>query len=174
MSSTSRIHLIVKSNGPFHWLAVGAQSVFLLLVRVYWGWMFMQVGWTKLQNLGQTTTTFNNLGIPAPGLMALVVGCAECLGGFLLAVGLLSRLTALVLTFEMTIAYLVAFRGAFFAVLSDPKKFYGAAPFTFFFVSLLILIFGPGWIALDRLIVRMFWTRAEEERPIRPAGREAA
>jgi putative oxidoreductase len=29
-------------------------------------------------------------------------------------------------------------------ILSDPGKFYGADPYTFWFASLLILVFGPG------------------------------
>ena len=36
--------------------------------------------------------------------------------------------------------------GSFF---SDPGKFYVADPFTFLFVSLIVLIFGAGFFSLD-------------------------
>jgi putative oxidoreductase len=42
----------------------------------------------------------------------------------------------------------------FFHILSKPDDFYGATPYTYWFAALLILIFGPGWIALDTLIAR--------------------
>jgi putative oxidoreductase len=37
-------------------------------------------------------------------------------------------------------------------VFSNPGKFYGADPYTFLFAALLVLIFGPGWFALDTFI----------------------
>ena len=40
------------------------------------------------------------------------------------------------------------------SVFSDPGKFYNADPYTFWFASLLVLIFGPGLFALDTLIGR--------------------
>ena len=61
-------------------------------------------------------------------------------------------LTALVLTINMLMAYITADREALFSIFSDPDKFYAAAPYTFLIASLLILIFGPGRIAVDSLI----------------------
>jgi putative oxidoreductase len=53
----------------------------------------------------------------------------------------------------MVVAFIVGDREALGAVLSDPDKFYAAAPYTFLFASLLILFFGPGKLSLDSLIV---------------------
>ena len=145
-------------------IASRVQSPFLLFVRLYWGWQFMQTGWGKLHNLAQVTQFFTTLGIPAPGSTALFVGCVEFFGGVLLIAGLASRLTGLVLTGNMLVAYLTADREALFSFFSSPGKFYGADPYTFLFAAALILIFGPGWFALDSFIAHRFqsgWSRLE-------------
>jgi len=131
-----------------------AQSPLLLLVRLYWGWQFMQTGWGKLHSIQHVTEFFTTLGIPAPALNAWFVAFVEFGGGALLILGLASRLTGLVLTLDMMVAYLTADRLALFSIFSEPGKFYGADPYTFLFASLLVLIFGPGLFALDGLFRR--------------------
>jgi putative oxidoreductase len=137
-------------------IASRAQSPFLLFVRLYWGWQFVQTGLGKLHNLAQVTQFFASLGIPAPGSTALFVGCVELFGGALLIAGLASRLTGLALTGNMLVAYLTADREALFSFFSNPGKFYGADPYTFLFAAAVILIFGPGWLALDTFIAHRF------------------
>ena len=132
------------------------QSPLLLLVRLYWGWQFAQSGWGKLHNLDHVTEFFMTLNLPAPHLNAIMVSLVEFMGGILLAFGLGSRVVALVLFFNMSVAYISADREALGQILSDPGKFYSADPYTFWFASLLILLFGPGWIAIDSLLLR-YW-----------------
>lgn len=134
--------------------AAPLQSPLLLAVRLYWGFQFAQTGWGKLHNLERVTAFFAGLGIPAPGINAPFIGTLEFVGGILLAVGLGSRAIALLLTCNMLVAYLTAHREALLAVFSDPGKFLSAAPYTFLFASLLVLIFGPGKLALDSLIFK--------------------
>ncbi len=81
------------------------QSPFLLLVRLYWGWQFAQTGWGKLHNLDKVTDFFTSLGIPAPGVNAVFIVALEFVGGILLALGLGSRLIALLLACDMLVAY---------------------------------------------------------------------
>jgi putative oxidoreductase len=133
------------------------QSPFLLVVRLYWGWQISQNGWAKLHNLDHVTEFFASLGLPAPHLTAAFVSSTELVVGILLAVGLLSRVAAVALAVDMTMAYVTADREALFSFLSDPGKFYNADPYTFLFAALLILIFGPGWISLDTLFDRLIW-----------------
>jgi putative oxidoreductase len=128
------------------------QSPFLLLVRLYWGWQLIESGWGKLHHLDKVTEFFGSLNLPMPAQTALAISSLEFFGGIFLAIGLLSRLTALVLTVNMLMAYITADREALFSIFSDPDKFYAAAPYTFLIASLLILIFGPGRIAVDSLI----------------------
>ncbi len=130
------------------------QSPFLLVVRLYWGWQISQNGWGKLHNLPHVTQFFASLGLPAPGFTAAFVASFEFTAGILLAVGLLSRIAALGLIIDMTVAYLTGDRDSFFAFFSNPGKFYGADPFIFLFVGLLIWIFGPGKLSLDTLLKR--------------------
>ncbi|MGA8222708.1 MAG: DoxX family protein [Candidatus Acidiferrales bacterium] len=138
-------------DGFFH-LVSYLQSPFLLAVRLYWGWQLTQSGWGKLHNLANVTDFFTSLGLPMPAQTALAISCLEFFGGIFLAIGLLSRLNALVLTVNMIVAYITADREALFSIFSDPDKFYAAAPYTFLIASLIILFFGPGKIALDTLL----------------------
>src|SRR6202521_4866591 len=128
------------------------RSPFLLAVRLYWVWQLIQSGWDKLHNLPKVTEFFTSLNLPMPAQMALFISCVELFGGIFLAVGLLSRLTALVLTVNMIMAYVTADREALRSIFSDPDKFYAAAPYVFLIASLIILIFGPGKVSLDTLL----------------------
>jgi putative oxidoreductase len=132
------------------------QSPFLLFVRVYWGWQIAQNGWGKLHNLAHVTEFFSSLGLPAPGFTAAFVSSVEFVGGILLAVGLLSRFVGLVLTIDMLMAYITADREALFSIFSNPDKFTAADPYTILFAALIILIFGPGKISLDTLLLRRY------------------
>ena len=128
------------------------RSPFLLAVRLYWGWQFMQTGWGKLMDLGKVVGFFTDLGIPAPALNAYFVSVLEFGGGLLLILGLGSRLIALPLVVDMLVAYFTADREALFSVFSNPDKFTAAAPYTFLIASLVVLIFGPGRVSLDALL----------------------
>ena len=84
--------------------------------------------------------------------MAVFIASVELFGGVFLALGLLSRLTTLVLTVNMIMAYITADSEALHSVFSDPDEFMAAAPFTFLFASLLILVLGPGTISADTVL----------------------
>jgi putative oxidoreductase len=131
------------------------KSPFLLIVRLYWGWQLSQTGWGKLQNLPHVIEFFGSLGLPAPGPTAIFVSIVEFVGGILLVVGGLSRITSLAIAIDMIMAYVLADREALFSFFSDPGKFYNADPYTFLFSALLILIFGPGLLSVDALVQRL-------------------
>ena len=149
-----------KLHAGFVTAASYLQSPFLLLVRLYWGWQFTANGWAKLHNLSHVTEFFTNLGLPAPHFTAVFVSSVECVGGVLLALGLLSRITGLALSIDMFMAYITAARAALTSIISDPGKFYTADPYTFLFAALLVLIFGPGLLSLDTLLERRMRQRA--------------
>jgi len=142
----------------FRW-ADYLRSPFLLLVRLYWGWQLVESGWGKLHNLEKVTEFFTSLGLPMPAQTAVFISCVEFFGGVFLALGLLSRLTALVLTVNLITAYITADREALFSIFSDPDKFYAAAPYTFLVASLIVLIFGAGKLSLDTLFNRLLEKR---------------
>ncbi|MGP0076488.1 MAG: DoxX family protein [Bryobacteraceae bacterium] len=130
--------------------ASSLETPFLLLVRLYWGWQFMETGWGKLGDLGKVTGYFGSIGVPAPSLTAPFISGLEFVGGILLALGLGSRVIAFLLAADMAVAYWVGDRAALLSFVSDPDKFSAAAPFTFLVASLIVLIFGPGQWAVDR------------------------
>jgi len=130
------------------------QSPLLLVIRLYWGWQFAQDGWGKLHHLDHVTQFFASLNLPMPAQTALFVSVVEFAGGILLAAGLGTRLVSLALFLNMTVAFWTAEKDAFLGVLSNPDKFQAADAYNCWFAALLILILGPGWIALDALIAR--------------------
>jgi putative oxidoreductase len=135
--------------------ASNLQSPLLLVVRLYWGWQMAQTGWGKLHTLPRVTQFFWSLGLPAAGPTAIFVSVVEFVGGILLALGCLSRVSSLVIAIDMIMAYALADREALFSFFSDPGKFYNADPYTFLFAALLILIFGPGRLSIDAFVERL-------------------
>ena len=131
------------------------QSPLLLVIRLYFGWQLAMSGWGKLHSIDQVTNFFTSLNLPMPHQTAIFVALVEFLGGILFALGLFSRIISLVLFINMTVAYWTADREAFGQLFSDPDKFVAAAPYVFWFASLLILIFGPGTLALDWFLARI-------------------
>ena len=135
------------------------QSPLLLAIRLYWGWQFAQDGYGKLTHLEKVTQYFATLNLPMPAQTALAVALVEFAGGILLAVGIGSRLVALILFVNMTVAFWTAEKDAFLGVFSSPDKFQAADAYNYWFAALLILILGPGWISLDSVIGRFFNTK---------------
>jgi len=150
------IDLVKNAYRRFRSLAADAESPLLLLIRVYWGWQFMQDGWGKLTHLERVTQFFTSLSLPAPGATALFVSLVELIGGALFTFGVATRLVSLVLFFNMTVAYLSVpdDRVNFSHILSNPSDFYGASPYTYWFAALLVLVLGPGAFAVDWLFGR--------------------
>lgn len=154
MIATKLFGTLHKCYRSFGHIASYAQSPFLLLVRLYWGWQFAQTGWGKLHNLSQIAGFFTSLNLPYPAFTAAFIAWVELLGGILLILGLLSRFTGLVLSINMFVAYWTADHEALTSIISDPGKFYVADPYTFLFASLMVLIFGAGLFSLDHFMSR--------------------
>jgi len=152
VSTDNRPLILRRISGiycTFKYYAARLDSPFLLFVRLYWGWQFMQTGWGKLHNLSHVREFFVSLGIPGASLMAPTIASLEFLGGILLIIGLASRLTGFMLACNMLVAYVTADREALWSFFKDPGKFYIADPFTFLFASLIVFVFGAGFFSLD-------------------------
>ena len=87
-----------------------------------------------------------------PAQMAVFIACVEFFGGIFLGLGLLSRMTGLVLTVNMTMAYVMGDREALLSFFFDPDKFIAAASFTFLIASFIVQIFGADKISVDSAI----------------------
>ena len=122
----------------------------LLASRVIVGVIMVTHGLQKLTGGPAGFAEFlTQLGVPAPGLMAWVVTLTELVGGVLLILGLLSRLAALALTINLTVAILL---------VKLPGPLIGAegagyelelALIAGFLVALFV---GPGAISADRAL----------------------
>ncbi|HEV8052779.1 MAG TPA: DoxX family protein [Parachlamydiaceae bacterium] len=130
------------------------QPIFLLAVRLFWGWQFFKAGLGKLDDITGTASFFETLGIPAPELNAYLAASTELVGGLFLMLGLASRLVALPLIGTMIVALLTAHYQATANIFDDPVKFVNQPPFTFLMASAIILIFGPGLFSIDAAIKR--------------------
>jgi putative oxidoreductase len=135
------------------------QPVLLLLLRLYIGYGFVKAGWGKLQNISTTTEYFAGLGIPLPTLNAYLAGATECFGGFLLLLGVASRVVTIPLILTMIIAYSTQHVDELRTLWAvppgknyNPAAFFKAAPFLYLLTSLLVLLFGPGVFSIDGLI----------------------
>ncbi len=150
------IKIVGQWYNQFFGLVSYLQSPFLVFVRLYWGWQLAQSGWGKLHHLSNVGEYFGTLGLPMPAQMAVFIACVEFFGGIFLALGLASRITGLVLTVNLTMAYVMGDREALLSFFSDPDKFIAAAPFAFLIASLIVLIFGAGKISVDTALAFFF------------------
>lgn len=68
--------------------------------------------------------------------------------------GLGTRLIGFLMAANMLVAYWTADHEALVSIFSDPGKFYVADPFTFLFASLIVLVFGAGYLSLDHILAK--------------------
>ena len=163
----------MKRNSPFHlvavgyqWIIIGAswlQPLFLLIIRLYWGWQFFETGKGKLSDIPKVTGFFQTLGIPFPGLNAYLAGSAECFGGLLLLLGLGCRITTIPLIITMIVAYITASPEVVKHIFSKPDDFVTADPFLFMLTAVIVFLFGPGPLSLDGLIGLILKRRTARE-----------
>ena len=117
----------------------------LLILRVFAGVsLAMAHGLGKLSPSPQFQSSVENLGLPAQA--AWLSGFAETVGGFALAGGLATRLAALLIAGNLSVA-------AFLQHANDPYLRKELA-FLFLAVALMFLAVGAGRFAVDRLIKR--------------------
>lgn len=122
-----------------------------LLVRVVVGIIMSAHGLQKLTQMGPGTfgsQMLAGLGVPLPGLMGYVVTFVELFGGILLVLGLLSRLSALLLAINLAIATLLVKTSV---GLIAPEGAGAGAELDLALISglLVILLLGPGKLSLD-------------------------
>lgn len=130
------------------------QPVLLLVLRLHFGYQFSKGGWGKLANLQSTSEFFAGLGIPAPGINAVMAGMTELVGGACLLLGLFSRVSTIPLIGTMLVAYVTAHPDELRALFGNTNLFLKAPPFLFLLTSVLVLLFGPGCFSVDWCLAR--------------------
>jgi putative oxidoreductase len=151
-------------------VASALQFVAPLVTRVTLGHAFFLTGRGKLANFDDFVGFMATRGIPFPEANAAFVARLEYYGGILLVLGLLTRLVALGLASTMVVA-LIGERQQFM----ESWRWEGDVGPTdipsFVFLLLLgwLILFGPGWLSLDKLVSR--WLRIGASVVQRPPAR---
>jgi putative oxidoreductase len=99
-----------------------------------------------VNDLDRVTDFFSSLHIPFPAFHATLVGYSELICGAALVVGLFTRLATMPLIVSMVVAIITA-RSDDVAGLFD---LVGLEEFTYLVLLAMLLILGPGRIAIDR------------------------
>ena len=123
----------------------------LAIVRIITGIIFIAHGAQKLfvMGIGGVAGFFTQIGAPMPGISAPLVSALEFFGGIALVVGLLTRLAALGLAFDMLGAILlVHLKAGFFT--PDGVEFV----LLLLVNALALVVAGPGAWSIDGAIGR--------------------
>jgi putative oxidoreductase len=136
------------------------QPAALLVLRLGVGLVFVSTGWDKVHNVEGVTKFFTTLGIPMPGLNAIVVGWSELLCGSALVLGVLTRLATVPLIVSMIVAILTAKKDDLAKTAADGGgikyvfTLFVFDEFTYLLMMVAIAILGPGRYALDAVLAR--------------------
>lgn len=124
-----------------------------LVVRVIVGIIMTAHGFQKLTGGPANFGGFlGQLGVPAPTLMAFVVTFVELVGGICLILGLFSRLAALLLTINLTVAILLVKVNV--GLIAPPDQPGVGAELDLALIAgfLVVLLAGPGRLSLDYIL----------------------
>ena len=120
------------------------------LLRVVVGFTFFMHGYQKLfqMGVGGVGGFFGQLGVPAPGVAAVVVSVLEAVGGLALIAGLLTRVVGVLLAVDVLVALLVVhLPNGFYAMENGIELVLVLAA-----AALALAIAGPGAAALDHAL----------------------
>ena len=119
-----------------------------LLARLVVGYVFMLTGWGKLNNLPHMIELFTEWGIPFPHILTPLVSGIECVGGLLLMLGLLTRISSGALAVVMAVAIV----SAKLSDIDSLETLLGFEESTYFVVFTWLAICGAGKASLDHFI----------------------
>lgn len=127
-------------------------SLGLLLLRLIVGLVMFVAGWNKLFHfgVGAFAKALAVTGVPLPVFFAWAVCLLEVVGGAFIVIGLLSRLSALLLAIDMVVAiFLVTIHIGF---LSSSGRSGVELNLLLIGGLLVILLGGPGSLSVDRAV----------------------
>jgi putative oxidoreductase len=149
------------------WLFETKAPAATVLIRVLVGAVFLSEGVQKFLFPALGVERFLKIGIPAPEIMAPFVGVVEIVGGSLLLVGLLTRLAALILLINISVAIvstkvpILLGHGFWTFTLPDLKRygFWSMAheartDLCMWLGSLHLILVGAGTFSVDALLAR--------------------
>ena len=136
---------------PFRqWLFNPNARASVILVRLMVGWVFLSEGIQKfLFPAALGVGRFERIGIPAPQFFAPFVGTVEIVCGSLLIVGLITRLAAIPLLINISVAIAATkipmlLKSGFWAAMHEART-----DFCMFLGLLFLIAVGSGELSLD-------------------------
>jgi putative oxidoreductase len=120
----------------------------LTILRIVVGIVFLMHGGQKLfvHGLKGVTGGFSKMGIPLPGVSAVVVTFVEFLGGLALILGVFTTIAAVLLAIDMLVAILKVHAPHGFFLQANGFEY----ALTLLAASVAIALAGPGRAALER------------------------
>jgi putative oxidoreductase len=122
----------------------------IALLRVVTGIIFLMHGQQKLFEfgIGGVTGMMTGLGVPAPGLMAIMVTLVELVGGIALILGAFTRIAAILVAADVLVAlFLIHLPNGFFASNGGVELVLILAT-----AGVTLFLTGPGAMALDSML----------------------
>ena len=139
----SRCAALLRLARSLDWLAP-------LVVRLFFGYFWLETGWAKLNNLDQFTSRFVDWQIPFPAFSAALSAGTEFIGGLFIMIGLFTRLTCIPMIFNMVVAIaLVVVKN-----VHGFDDFVELDEFVYILIFFWLLMAGPGKISLDQHVNR--------------------
>jgi len=145
------------------------QPLFLFVLRLYVGYQSIVAGLGHLHHVAKTVEFFVSLGIPFPTLNVYISASTELVGGILLLIGLFARLISIPMVFNFAVAIITVELSNSRDMLLHPfaddnfsSAIVGDTAFPFFFVCLIVLLFGPGDLSIDELIIKPLLRRGKK------------
>ena len=139
----TRCNALLRHAQSLDWLAP-------LLLRLVFGYFWLETGLGKLHNLDGFTQRFVGWGIPFPGLSATLSAATDCIGGALLMLGLFARL----ITIPMIINMIVAIAVVAIKQVSELDDFVELNEVLYILVLFWLMMSGAGRVSLDNLVGR--------------------
>jgi putative oxidoreductase len=131
-----------------------------LAARITLGWVFLWAGWGKLQSLPRITEAFTEWGVPFPQLLTPFVAGVEFVGGVLLLLGLLTRISAGALAVVM----IVAIRVAKWQYVDSAETLLGFDETAYFAMFLWLAVAGAGRLSVDHWLSSICLKRSDNSR----------
>ena len=132
-----------------------------LVVRLVFGYFWLETGVAKVQNLDGFTQRFVGWGIPFPAFSAGLSAWTELLGGLLIMLGLCTRLVCIPMLINMAVAVVLVVSKN----LTGLDDYVEADEIVYSLIFFWLLISGPGKASLDTLLARALGIRTASTAP---------
>lgn len=138
----NKLHALYCS---FRHIAQRCDWLSVLLLRLVFGYFWLETGWAKLHSLDGFAERFADWGIPLPAFSAALSAGTDLIGGLLMMLGLATRLAMI----PMTVNMLVALGVVVLPGISTLAEFVELDEVLYLLVFLWLLTAGPGRASVD-------------------------